>query len=206
MVTNQNMVRDKESFIQRTKDSYFNATKLLDSWNKKPNVQKKQLARYYANTGTEDFINQLKKEGIENPYTAGRGKGENSGTWMHPKLFIDFAMWLSVEFKSIVIDYVLDGLIRTRTDAGDYYNEMCAMTMKSYIEKNGCKPPPMLYINEATLIKKITKIDKQRNEMTEKELYTITTLQKLNTQMIKEGIGRASRLKHLKLVNKALYL
>lgn len=199
MVTNQLMIREKDAFVQRTKDGYFNATKLINSWNSKDGVQKKQLARYWENSGTNEFIEQLKKEGIEKPSITGRGTGPSAGTWMHPKLFIDFAMWLSVEFKSIVIDYVLDGLIKSRHDAGDYYNEMCAVIMEKYIEYNNVKPPATIYINEANMIKDIAKIERTRNELTEKELNKLTLLQKINAQLIREKVGKESRKRQLEL-------
>lgn len=202
MKTNQIMIREV-GFVQRTKDGYFNSSNLLALWNEN-SKQTKQLGNFQKTQETKSFIEQLKKEGIENPFIAGRGSGESSGTWMHPKLFIDFAMWLSVEFKSKVIDMVLDGLIISRNDAGDYYKEMCATIMTSYIEIHGCKPPAMLYINEAKMIKEIADLDVDRNEMTENDLARMTMLQKVNSTLIKKNVGKESRKKHLLVVNESL--
>lgn len=202
MKTNQIMIRE-EGFIQRTKDGYFNATKLIDVWNKTES-QKKILGNFVKNDSTKEFINQLKKEGIEQPLISGRGTGENSGTWMHPKLFIDLAMWTSMEFKSKVIDMVLDGLILSRNDAGDYHKEMCASIMSTYIDIYGTKPPAMLFINESRMIKKIADLDIDRNEMTEKDLSRITILQKVNSNLISKNIGKASRIRHLTIINESL--
>jgi hypothetical protein len=197
------MVREV-GFVQRTKDGYFNSSELLALWNKM-SAQKKQLGNFQKIQETKDFVSQLKKEGIENPFIAGRGSGESAGTWMHPKLFIDFAMWLSVEFKSKVIDMVLDGLIVSRNEAGDYYKEMSATIMEKYIEFKGCKPPAMLYINEANVIREISgTLGKERNEMTEKELNLITILQKVNSQLIIDNVGKVSRAKHLEIIAKSL--
>lgn len=44
--------------------------------------------------------------------------------WMHPFLFIDFAMWLNPTFKYDVIKFVYDELINYRNEAGDAYREM----------------------------------------------------------------------------------
>ncbi|MBC7407182.1 MAG: KilA-N domain-containing protein [Arcicella sp.] len=33
-------------------------------------------------------------------------KGVNAGTWMHPILFIDFAMWINPKFKVKVLKFV----------------------------------------------------------------------------------------------------
>jgi len=195
MKTNNVMIREKEAWMQRTKDAYFNATKLLEYWNNSNN-EKKVLGNFNKLQSTKEFILQLEKEGINKPLITGRGSGVNSGTWMHPKLFIDFAMWISVEFKSKVIDYVLDGLIKMRNDAGDYYNEMCAQILDTYIEVYNKKPHPLIYINEANLIKSLV-TDKHRNEMTEQELRQITYLQKVNANLIKKAIGKQSRIKKL---------
>ncbi len=203
MDTNQVINRD-DVFIQRTKDLYFNATALINYWN--ANNPEKQLARYKVNDSTKEFIELLKKEGIERPFISGRGKGKNSGTWMHPKLFIDFAMWVSVEFKSKVIDYVFDGLIKSRNDAGDYYKEMGVAILEEYINVKGTKPSPFIYIKEANMLREISGINKERNELTEKELNLLTALQKFNTTFIRKHIGPESRKKNLRLVVESLKL
>jgi hypothetical protein len=204
MQTNQVMTRE-DGFIQRTKDNYFNANILVDYWNSKNLGNKKVLGNFNSIQSTKEFIEQLKKEGIDNPIIAGRGSGENAGTWMHPKLFIDLAMWLSVEFKSKVIDMVLDGLIISRNEAGDYYKEMSAVIMEKYVEHFNNKPPSMLYINEANMIREISNTKgKERNEMTEKELALITNLQKINAQLISKNVGKESRVKQLTMISTAL--
>jgi len=195
MKTNQVMIRSK-AFKQRTKDRYFSATYLLDYWNKNNEKTQKQLAKYKENKSTKEFIKQLQKENIENPLISGRGSGKNSGTWMHPKMIIDFAMWVSVAFKSIVIDYVLDGLVYSRNTAGDYYNEMTAVILAVYAEFYNKKPPALIYINESKMIKSLV-TNKPRNEMNEQELKQITYLQKVNTNLITKRIGKQARVKRL---------
>jgi hypothetical protein len=198
MKTNQIMLRE-EGFIQRTKDNYFNAESLMLFYNTMNN-EKKQMGNYLANSSTKEFIDQLKKEGIESPYISTKGGNvrslSKSGKWMHPKLFIDFAMWLSVEFKSKVIDMVLDGLMKSRNDAGDYFNEMTSCILETYFEKYGCKPPPIIYINEANLVKSLV-VAKDRNNMNEQELRQLTYLQKVNAMLIKKQIGKQARIKRL---------
>jgi len=201
MKTNQIMIRGG-GFVQRTKDGYFNATELLKYYNSKSG-DSKTLGNFQRLDQTKDYIAQLKSEGIDRPSIGNKGKVEYLGTYMHPKLFIDFAMWLSVEFKSKVIDYVLDGLIKTRNDAGDYYNEMCVQLLETYIEVKGCKPPPYLFINEAKYIKQICGYD-DRNESSEATLSAITTVQKFNTQLVKNKVGKESRKKQLKTLADSL--
>lgn len=189
------MIRNDNRFIQRTKDGFFNATNLLNSWNKRIDSKKKVMAVYNKLNSTNEFVEQLQSEGIEKPLIS-----STKGTWMHGKLFIDFAMWLSVEFKSTVIDYVLDGLINSRHEAGDYYNEMCAAIITRYIDYYKRKPSPIIYINEARLIKSLLGLEKkERNLMSEKELNSITQMQKLNALLITKGVGKDARIKQLEL-------
>lgn len=202
MKTNQLMIRNDKRFIQRTKDGYFNATNLLNNWNKEGSNKTKLMSVYNKLKSTTEFIEQLKDEGINQPLIS-----STKGTWMHGKLFIDFAMWVSVEFKSIVLDYVLDGLINSRHDAGDYYNEMCAAILIRFVDYYGRKPPASIYIHEARLIKSLLKLSKkERNLMTEKELNCITQMQKLNSILIQKGIGKDARIKQLEINAEALKL
>jgi hypothetical protein len=194
MKTNQIMIREN-GFIQRTSDGYFNATALVEKWNN-DNKNKKQLAQYKLISSTLEFVEQLKKEGIENPIITGRGQGNNSGTWVHPKVFIDLAMWVSVEFKSKVIDYVIDGLIQSRHDAGDYYKEMTKAILETYVEVYGRNPNPNVYIEEANIVKSLVSCS-DRNNMSESELKQLTYLQKFNSMLIRKKIGKQSRIKQL---------
>lgn len=201
MKTNQIMKREK-GFVQRTQDGYFNATDLLNHYNEKYEG-KRQLQSYKNNKEFKEFVEQLQKEGIEKPFIASRGK-HAGGTWMHPKLFIDFAMWLDVRFKSKVIDMVLDGLIQSRHNAGDYYNQMCAATMIRYVDYFGRKPPATIYQTEANRIKELLGINKDRNNLSKEELDNLTMLQKVNTQMIVDGMGLTKRVTQLRVFAKAL--
>lgn len=198
MKTNQIMLR--EDFIQqRTSDGYFNATSTLKNWNENNPKARKQLNDYQKINPTKEFVNYLRtKENIENPYIATR-----LGTWMHPLLYIDFCMWISVEFKAMALKYALDGLIKMRHNAGDYYTEMCNVIMNRYIEYYNCKPAPMIYVNEALMINEIAGVTCPRNEMTEEQLAKITILQKVNAQLIREKVGIESRKRQLNVISRA---
>ena len=96
---------------QRTKDGMFYATGLLKQWNSHANMNK-NIEDFFRNKETKEFIETLKNDtGItvsnENQvFTKVRG-GKVQGTWMHPFLFIDFAMWLNPKFEVRVIQFVL---------------------------------------------------------------------------------------------------
>jgi hypothetical protein len=106
---------------QRTKDGMFNATTLLKQWNETKGM-KKDVKDFLVNKNTKEFISELISQNYNrgnSPYLSTRGK--NGGTWMHPYLFIKFAMWINPKFELQVIKFVHDELIKYRHEAGDNY-------------------------------------------------------------------------------------
>lgn len=124
---------------QRTVDGMFNATSLLKQWNG-GNGMKKKLDHFFENESTRSFIEVLINEenlhARNSVYVKSRAsRGKNAGTWMHPMLFIDFAMWINPKFKYHVIKFVHDKLIEYRHEAGDSYQKMCSSILKIVPEK-----------------------------------------------------------------------
>ena len=132
------MIRTLTNFKveQRTKDGYFNSTELLKAWNA-ANSSCKEIKDYLSNKATQEFIKALCEEENLNrdnsPYLATRGK--NGGTWMHPLLFIDFAMWLNPTFKVKVLKFVSDQMLSYRNEAGDAYKAL-ASAVKKIVKPN----------------------------------------------------------------------
>ena len=124
---------------QRTKDGYFNLTGLLNSWNSETGA-KKELKDYFGNKATQEFIKALAEEenlkGEKSPYLASRGK--NGGTWGHPLLFIDFAMWLNPAFKVKVLKFVSDQMLSYRNEAGEAY-KMLASAVSQIVPRNSIR-------------------------------------------------------------------
>ena len=204
MKTNQVLLREG-TVQQRTKDSYFNANFILDLWNKSNPEEQRSLDFYKRQKSVKEFIKYLKEnEGIDKPLSTSRGR--KSETWMHPLLFVDFAMYISMEFKVQALKWVIDGLINSRNNAGDYYKEMGIAILEEYTEVKKKKPSPFIYINEANMLKDVAGIENSRNELTEKELNLLTSLQKVNTTLIRKHVGKESRKKHLTLISESLKL
>ena len=134
---------------QRTKDGFFNATALLKQWNVSTCSQK-EIKHYFENKNTEEFIQALIVEenlnGRNSAYLKSRGK-YNGGTWMHPLLFIDFAMWINPTFKVKVLKFVYDEMIKYRNEAGDAYRELGSAVSK--IVPKTFMPKAMSRIGEA---------------------------------------------------------
>ena len=133
MKTNQILTRPMGDFfvMQRTSDGMFNATELIKQWNDQSGMQKK-LDHFFENSSTKEFIDAIISE--ENLNTRNsvylKSRGKNGGTWMHPLLFIDFAMWLNPSFKVKVLKFVYDQLILFRNEAGDSYQELTKQIAK----------------------------------------------------------------------------
>lgn len=120
------------SVEQRTKDGMFNATSLLKQWNVSAG-EKKEIKKFFENQNTKEFISALIEEenlnGEKSAYLTSRGK-YNGGTWMHPILFVKFAMWLNPRFEVKVIKFIYDQMIAYRNEAGDAYRELSMAVAK----------------------------------------------------------------------------
>lgn len=137
MITNQIMKRPLANFTveQRTKDAFFNATNLLKQWNCQDGVAQRYLDNYFASSKTVEFVETImKRENLDTPkmvYVKSRAsRGNEAGTWMHPLLFIDFAMWINPAFKYDVLKFVYDRMLDYRNEAGDAYKALASAMAK----------------------------------------------------------------------------
>ena len=131
-------------------------------------------------------------------------RGKNGGTWLHPYLFIDFALWLSPAFRLTCIKWLYDKLIIIRDQCGDSFKEVNQALFE-------LKPntPPWEYSNEAKMINKLVfdKPDKgQRNDATEEQLALLKALQKADIKLIQEGKDYYERFEKLKQVRQIFLL
>ena len=94
-----------------------------------PYVKKKDIDDFFLNKSTQEYIQVImQKENLNTEasvYLKSRGK-YSGGTWMHPMLFIDFAMWLNPYFKYDVLRFVSDEMIKYRNLAGDSYKTLAS--------------------------------------------------------------------------------
>ena len=125
MKTNQNMLRKMGNYevVQRTKDGYFDANALLHKWNKTPEHTQRKMEDFLSSGNTKEFIKTIAER--EKPkgeisligdfqiVIKGKKRALKEGgslpasVWMHPLLFIDFAMWINPSFKyEQVISYL----------------------------------------------------------------------------------------------------
>ena len=190
MKTNQVLTRTMGEFsvYQRTSDGMFNATDLLKQWNE-TSGQKKQMAHYTDNNSTEEFIEALMTEESfkERKSVVIKTRGKNGGTWMHPLLFIDFAMWINPSFKVKVLRFVYDQLVEYRHQAGNSYRRMCERI--AHVSKKGDIPKNISSIAKAVNIVVYGIHEKQmRNKQAEESsMRELVKLQEMIIELIDNG-------------------
>lgn len=161
MVTNQLMVRKMGDFdvIQRTKDGYFESNSLLSQWNNVKDNPRRDMSKYLSSPKTIEFINTIKSKSQNSEVgdyqvvirkhgkpmkEGGRSKDE---IYMHPYLFLDFAMWINPSFKYDVLKFVSDQMIHFRNLSGDAYRRLATQVQK--IVEKSFMPTAMQKIGEA---------------------------------------------------------
>lgn len=204
MKTNQVLIRKMGNFdvSQRTADRMFNATELLKQWNNHSG-QKKDIAHFFENKSTDEFVNTLiTKENLNSRNSVYlKNRGKYGGTWMHPLLFIDFAMWINSEFKYDVLKFVYDELIKNRNEAGDGHKTLAKQVVK--IVNKQFMPVAMQTISKG--LNHIVYGRHERNirnkEANENYLKLLTDLENKIEMLIDEGFLRSYEdvLKYLRL-------
>lgn len=105
---NQNLIFKSSnglSLYQRADDGYVNATKLCRD-------EGKRMNHYLHNQETKDYLAELSRSaGIPaNLLVVKRNTGVNNerGTWVHPKVAIHLAQWLSPKFAVFVTNIMME--------------------------------------------------------------------------------------------------
>lgn len=111
---------------QNHKNGWFNATDLIhvaNRYRQQIGLDKKMIADYLKTNSTKEFVKEiLDRENISLAFESKKGKG--GGTWVHPLILIDIAMWLSPEFKYDAMKWLEDRLIQNRDLSGDSYKKL----------------------------------------------------------------------------------
>ena len=191
---------------QRTKNGFFNANLLINAYNEFSG-EKKLLRHYMANNSTKEFIKTISNsENIAESKTTMTTRGKNGGTWMHPYLFLDFAMWLSPEFKLQAIKWIYDNVIKLRHKSGDNYVRMSAAIKSHYISRFNKEPSKEIYAKEGRLIKETVGLPagKDWNSASEYHLGLRNVLEKVATKAHEKQLLRDERIKLLRSA-KSLY-
>ena len=172
---------------QNHKTGWLNANNLLEIYNRKAKQlgkPTKKINAYTVNATSIEFFEEImNQENITTVYESKKGK--NGGTWMHPLVFVDFAMWVSPEFKYYAMQWLTDELLKNRDESGDSYKKMTssvASYLGSDMAKAGITIPKI-----AKAIKTNLKVS-DWNSTTEENLKKRDEIQKNISILLKAGV------------------
>lgn len=188
---------------QDSKLGFFNANDLVVAY-KELTGKDKQIYHYLENESTKEYMGALIQAENQNTRDSGElengliktKRGKYGGTWMHPYLFIDFAMWLSPEFKVTAIKWIYDNLIELRNNCGDGFKRV-----NNALFERKPNTAPFAYANEAKMINKLvfgTPDKDQRNSASEEQLAMLDRLQQADVKLIQQGLDYYDRYEKLK--------
>jgi hypothetical protein len=124
---------------QRSHSELFCANDIMligNGYRAKKGLPAKVLAAYFDLQETRELIEQIKWEfNLEPESIKTVTKGRSGGTWIHPLLFVDLAMWINPEFKVKVLKWVLDGLMELRDNSGDSFKAMNSAIKENFPEQ-----------------------------------------------------------------------
>ena len=184
-------------------DGWLHATEIAERFGKRPND-------WLSLPSTIEYLEALNRRTVTgssgNAWSATKRGGKNQGTWLHPKLAVAFARWLSVDF-AVWCDEQIDALVRgeskpwasARRETSIGYRAVCdALALNC--EAQGKTPQRHHFINEARLINEvITGAFKGRNRdlLSVAELELVTLAELRDTALIGAGIAYAERKANL---------
>lgn len=113
---------------------------------------------------------------------------DSGGTWVHPLLLLDYAMYVSVEFKYKALVWLHDNLCQFRDYAGDSFKDMNA-ACRDVLEYRR----PYQYMRECMMVSDVAGIEVgTRNTASAMELKLLDLLQKANAKLIRAGVTDAA--------------
>ena len=184
-------------------DGWLHATKIAERFGKEP-------AQWLRLDSTKEYIDRLsermEKSNVGKSHITlvktRRGNTSTSGTWLHPKLAVKFARWLSVDFE-IWCDEQIDALVRS--DQGNWqqarqqsavgYRGLCEALAIAH-EESGKTPQRHHFINEAKLINQAITgqfAGRNRDELSAHELVLVTLIEIRDVLLIGQGKDFAAR-------------
>ena len=110
---------------QNSKDNMLSANDLVlvgNKWRIMNGLKPLTLQTWVNTQSTQEFIAELNKNfgGVVKTK-----RGADGGTWLHPYLAIDLALYISPKFKVEVYGWLYDELLKYRNFSGDSYKKMC---------------------------------------------------------------------------------
>ena len=184
-------------------DGWLHATEIAERFGKEP-------AQWLRLDSTKEYIERLsermEKSNVGKSHITlvktRRGNTSTSGTWLHPKLAVKFARWISVDFE-IWCDEQIDALVRgeskpwasSRREASIGYRGVCdAIALNC--EAQGKTPQRHHFINEARLINEVITgafTGRNRDLLSTGELELVTMVEIRDVMLMGQGLSFAER-------------
>lgn len=188
--------------IAYRQDGWFNATQAASKYGKRPIdwLRLDETVSYMA--ALERSMVKSSKVGSAHFGLVKTSRGGTSpGTWLHPKLAVAFARWLSVDF-AVWCDEQIDDLIRGRDDWRKLRHESAATfkVMTSILAMTradeGKETVGYHYSNEARLINSLLSGEFKglnRDALSSSELALLAYLEERNAVLIGRGLAYDQR-------------
>lgn len=185
------------SIIQFNDSGWFNATEVAKKFNK-------DLSNWTRLPSTIEYSNALKSKYVNITYLTKTKRGNNGGTWVHPKLGVLFARWCDVNF-SIWCDEQIEEIIHGKPESQDWRKlrheaassyKVMSDVLHDVRNDEGKDTKSFHYANEAKLVNwAITGEFKplDRELLNQTELDALAKLETRNSVMIAKGASREDR-------------
>ena len=183
-----------------TENAWFNATAVAERFGKNPH-------EWLRLPATREYLAALERKYGNIPYFKTR-RGQNGGTWLHPKLGVTFARWLDIDFSVWCDDQIYQILTynhphydwkKLRHEATASYKVM-GQILQMTRQRLGKPCAPHHFSNEARLInwaltETVEKVD--RDGLSSGDLDLLAKLENLDTVLIGCGASYDERKQEL---------
>lgn len=190
---------DFDGQVMQFNDSgWFNATIAADRFGKRPVnwLELDSTVRYMTSMSSALKVDKSDLLDIK--------KGRSGGTWMHPKLAIAFARWLSDDF-AVWCDLQIDKIIHGERESIDWgmmrhasksSNKVANEILMMVRQEQGKETKHFHYANEAKLVNfaltgKFEPVD--RDSLSAQDLDLLSSLENRNSVLIGRDVDRETR-------------
>jgi len=190
---------DFDGQVMQFNDSgWFNATIAADRFGKRPVnwLELDSTVRYMTSMSSALKVDKSDLLDIK--------KGRSGGTWMHPKMAIAFARWLSDDF-AVWCDLQIDKIIHGERESIDWgmmrhasksSNKVANEILMMVRQEQGKETKHFHYANEAKLVNyaltgKFEPVD--RDSLSAQDLDLLASLENRNSVLIGRDVDRETR-------------
>lgn len=161
-----------------------NATEMAKPFGKNP-------THFIRNSQTMEFMGALRNRNLDLEILKITNGGNNPGTWMHQKLALKFAGWLSPEFELWVYDRIEELLTTGKTELAPKSKESLWLEALNSLTQEVEFQKEQLQLAEATIQKQAPAVMYVNQVLKSENCYTTTTIAK--------ELGLAAKTLNLKL-------